>query len=304
MTCRCGGECRQSRHIQIGVDAGGTKTAAVAYGPQGQRLAQAHAGPGNGTAGGTAATDNILAAIAACRDAASGECINILVGMAGLDPAQAPALGSMFAQRLGVPCSVVSDGELALTAAHQGGDGLLIIAGTGSIAYGRRGETLLRRGGWGHMLGDEGSAYAITLHAIRMALADLDDGLPEHPLTSALLRAAGASRLRQLVERVYNLPKAETAALAPAVTDLGAAGDPRSADILAQAGQALAHMAAALSARLGLAAPKVALSGGILTHVLPVRKRFEEHLASIVPHAIVLQETPEPQRAVLYWPNP
>lgn len=302
---------------RIGVDAGGTHTAAVAYGPQGERLAETQAGPGNGTAGGTAATENILAAIAACRDAMVGECsgvlaavagnavcVGVLVGMAGLDPAAAPALRALFSERLGVPCAVISDGELALCAVHQGGDGLLIIAGTGSIAYGRHGGTLLRRGGWGHILGDEGSAYAIVTSAIRQGLDDLDDGQPEHPLTQALLRAAQANRLRELVERVYSRPKADIAVLAPVVAELAATGDQRAADILTHAGQELARMAAALSRRLELSSPQVALSGGILAHVPPVRWSFEEHLMAALPDATILRDTLEPQRAVFYWTEP
>jgi N-acetylglucosamine kinase-like BadF-type ATPase len=298
--CRCDGECSLRRHICCGVDAGGTRTAAVAYSPQGERLAACEAGPGNGTAGGNQAIENILSAVRGCMAAVAGPCIHVVVGMAGLDPAAAPSLREAFQQNLGVPCGVVSDGELALYAAHGGGDGLLVVAGTGSIAYGKRGDTVLRRGGWGHILGDRGSAYAIAADAIRMALDDVDDGLPEHPLTQALLQAAGVGRLRALVERAYNTPKADTAVLAQAVAERAAQGDRRAADILARAGRELAAMALALSARLGLESPAVALSGGVLAHVPAVRDSFCAHLAAALPQAVVSDQYVEPQRGALY----
>ncbi len=288
----------------IGADAGGTRTAAVAYGPQGERLAACEAGPGNGTAGGNQAVGNILSAVRGCMGAVTGPCIHVVAGMAGLDPAAAPSLREVFQQNLGVPCTVVSDGELALYAAHGGGDGLLVVAGTGSIAYGKHGDTVLRRGGWGHILGDRGSAYAIAADAIRMALDDVDDGLPEHPLTQALLQTAGVGRLRALVERAYNTPKADTAVLAQAMAERAAQGDRRAADILARAGRELAAMALALSARLGLESPAVALSGGVLAHVQPVRDSFCAHLAAALPGAVVSAQRVEPQRGALYLHNP
>ena len=297
----------------VGVDAGGTRTVAVAYSPQGERLAGCEAGPGNGTAGGAQAVENILEAVRDCMAAAATPCSCVLtaaagnavcagvsVGMAGLDPAAAPGLRELFRQRLGVPCDVVSDGELALYAAHGSGDGLLVVAGTGSIAYGKRGDTVLRRGGWGHILGDRGSAYAIAADAIRMALDDVDDGPPEHPLTQALLQAAGVGRLRALVERAYNTPKADTAVLAQAVAERAAQGDRRADDILARAGRELAAMAMALSARLGLESPAVALSGGVLAHVPAVRDSFCAHLAATLPQAVVSHQYVEPQRGALY----
>ncbi len=284
----------------IGVDAGGTRTTAVAYSPQGERLAACEAGPGNGTAGGTQAVENILSAARGCMAAAATPCSCVAVGMAGLDPAAVPSLRELFQQNLGVPCSVVSDGELALYAAHGGGDGLLVVAGTGSIAYGKRGGTVLRRGGWGHILGDRGSAYAIAADAIRMALDDADGGLPGHPLTQTLLRAAGADRLRALVERTYNAPKADTAVLAQAVAERAAQGDRRAAGILTHAGQELAGMAIALSARLGLESPAVALSGGVLAHVQPVGDSFCAHLAAALPQAAVSSRCVEPQKGALY----
>lgn len=285
----------------IGVDAGGTKTIAAVYNLEGFRLAAFSTGPGNLTAGGAQAAENICRAVQGAMDAAQGQCCFIGVGMAGFDPDAAPVdMQSLLGRRFGVPNAVVNDGTLALYGAHGGQDGLLVIAGTGSIAYGKRGDTLLRRGGWGHILGDRGSGYAIAVDAVRQALRDQDEGRPESPLTLGLLHRLGYGRLRQLLEHVYSRPKADTALLATTVAEFAAGGDKVAADILCCAGVELAAMALGLEERLALPAPQVALAGSILENIPAVRQSFLQELHRGCPQAVLLEEKVEPQRGALY----
>lgn len=285
----------------IGVDAGGTKTIAVVYNMEGFRLAAFSTGPGNLTAGGAEAQENICRAVQGAMDAAEGECCFIGVGMAGFDPAVTPAvMRALLGERFGVPSAVVNDGMLALYGAHDGRDGLLVIAGTGSIAYGKHGGMELRRGGWGHILGDRGSGYAIAADAIRLALADFDDGMPESPLTIGLLQRLGYDRVRQLVEHVYGRPKAETAMLAATVAEYAAQGDGPALDILHNAGAELARMALSLNERLALPAPQLALSGSILANIPVVRHSFLQELRRGCPQARLSETEVEPQRGALY----
>jgi N-acetylglucosamine kinase-like BadF-type ATPase len=285
----------------IGVDAGGTKTSAKAYGLDGCCLASYQCGPGNGTVGFDRAAENILASIEGCRAVLDGQCVFICIGMAGLDPVTVPGrLKGWVATRLAIDCEVISDAELALASAHGGGDGLLVIAGTGSIAYGQRDSKVLRRGGWGHLLGDCGSGYDIAIRAIKAALSDFDDGLPESPLAQRLYAAAGVNRLRALVEHVYQVGKEGVAALAPVVVDAALGGNEQACALLWAAGVSLAELAAALSVLLGLEKPRVAMAGGILEQVQMVRAIFTERLLQLVPGATLCQEKLEPQRAVIY----
>lgn len=285
----------------IGVDAGGTGTAAAAYALDGGLLCSTETGPGNVTAGGAEAEENILNAVRYCLNAAGDGCARIVVGMAGLDESHTPW---RMRARLGglspAEADVMPDGLLALYAAHSGGDGLLVVSGTGSVAYGKRGAQTLRRGGWGHILGDEGSGYAIAVEAIRLALADLDGGLPEHGLTAALLDAAGCDRLRCLVERVYTRPKHETARLSEAVAEESGRGDARACRILTRAGEALADLAVALNAQLGLETPHIALAGGIFENVRAAREAFERRVLREMRGAVIEGDIGEPLKGALY----
>ncbi len=288
----------------IGVDAGGTKTIAVVYNLEGFRLAAFSTGPGNLTAGGDAARENLVAAVAGALAAVPGTCEFIGVGMAGFDPLVTPeAVRTLLEDRFGVPTLAVDDGQLALCAAHGLGDGIIVIAGTGSIAYGRRDGQLARRGGWGHLLGDRGSGWAIAADGVRQALQDDDDGLPQSDLTKALLATAGLDRLRPLLEMTYRQPKGDLAALAATVAAQAGAGDPVARGILMTAGRDLAALAVGLAGRLGLAAPAVACSGSILEHNEFVRAAFRQALLAGYPQATIHDEPLEPTRGAFALRN-
>jgi N-acetylglucosamine kinase-like BadF-type ATPase len=284
----------------IGVDAGGTKTSAAAFDLKGCRLAVHQAGPGNGTVDFSQAAANILSAVEGCIGKIHGRCVFLCIGMAGLDPLTGPGkLTELLTNRFGIECEVRSDAALALAAVHCGGDGLLVVSGTGSIAYGRKSGTVLRRGGWGHILGDSGSGYDIAIRAITAALQDFDDGLPDSQMALSLCARAGVGRLRALVEQVYREGKESIAALAPVVAESASAGDTRACVILRDAGSSLADLAAALNARLALPNPRVALAGGILEHMQPVRASFMQRLQQLIPDALICEEKLEPERAAL-----
>jgi N-acetylglucosamine kinase-like BadF-type ATPase len=128
----------------------------------------------------------------------------------------------------------------------------------------------------------------------------MDNGLPECALTQGLLEHIGSQRLRSLVELAYSRPKGETAALSRVVASLCRKGDSRACALLRQAGEELAGMALALAGRLALADPAVALMGGILENIEPVRQAFSARLLGNIPGAVLQTEPVEPQRGALY----
>jgi glucosamine kinase len=159
---------------------------------------------------------------------------------------------------------IVDDASLVLPAAGLT-DGIAVICGTGSIAVGAwQGETALA-GGWGYLLGDEGSGYWIVRCAIRELLGRLGRNAAPGPLAVALLEAAGARDLTQLRSSFYQQPQPwHWARHAPAVLD---SGDGAAARITRQAARELAGLAAQVAARL--AAPvgiPVVLAGGLMAH--------------------------------------
>ncbi|SCC12124.1 N-acetylglucosamine kinase [Weissella bombi] len=160
----------------IGVDSGGTHVVAMAWDMQGRVVAQGEAGPGNILMDQALTIQNITSAIMTIFDqVAQADCQQILIGIAGIETTNNQAeLATLFKQRFSVNVAVISDAYLALVNGLEGEDGTLIISGTGSIVYGQQNKEQFRVGGWGNLLGDEGSAYSISREALQVSLQQLD----------------------------------------------------------------------------------------------------------------------------------
>lgn len=300
--------------LYLGVDGGGSHTVALVADSAGQIVGRGQAGPANPhSVGEQAAREALLQAIDAAlaqagarRSAVRAACL----GLAGAGRASERALFHRWAQmeRLAAHILVVIDCDLTLAAGTPAGRGLALIAGTGSIAWGRaplpadpraaaaptvRGRpdagappashelpraptSSARAGGWGYLLGDDGSGFALGLEALR-AIARADDGCgPPTALHQAILARWELATPQELIARVYRapLPRAEIAALAPLVEQAAAGGDAVAQGIVAAAGAALARLLDAVARRLGLASGQplpCALGGGLLVHGRLVR---------------------------------
>src|SRR5690606_32133686 len=151
--------------------------------------------------------------------------------------------------------------------AFGSGPGLLVIAGTGSVAWGRAEDgRAARAGGWGHLLGDEGSGYALGLEALRAVVRAHDGRAPETTLRDAVLSHARARAPEELIAWAATAAKADIAALAPRVAAAAREGDAAARAIVDRAAHDLAGHIRALHARLGpwSAPPAVAMTGGLL----------------------------------------
>jgi N-acetylglucosamine kinase-like BadF-type ATPase len=206
--------------------------------------------------------------------------------MAGVDRPADTALVGGWARAFagGAPVEVVNDARLVLEAVdashsphgdgrvHLAGSappwGLAVIGGTGSIVYGwdAQGRSA-RAGGWGYLLGDEGSGYAVGLAGLR-AVTKAHDGTGSPTLLAErILSALGLDAPPDLIRWMYRapLPRAEVAALSRVVEASAAEGDPLAAAILEEAGRDLAAAAVAVAARLGLNGPiPCGMAGGAL----------------------------------------
>jgi N-acetylglucosamine kinase-like BadF-type ATPase len=156
-----------------------------------------------------------------------------------------------------------------------------VICGTGSIAWGRsEAGDLARCGGWGYLLGDEGSGYAIGIAAVRAALRSHDGRAGETPLFGLVLEHTGETDPDALIRWGAAATRADVAALAPAVIE-AAALDPTAAGIVETATRELAEHVAALHARLGpWSGPvPIAFTGGLIAPGRPLRQALESELA-------------------------
>lgn len=191
---------------------------------------------------------------AACRDAgmdAATVCFEAACfGMSGGPDDKRSILQSMLRARRLV---VTSDAMIALAGATTAGQGIAVIAGTGSIAIGRNPEgRTARAGGWGYAFGDEGGGFDIVRQALRAALRMEEGWGPPTSLRSALLRATGGGDANQMLHQFYGdeWPRARLAALAPIVDAAAMEGDAAATGILLRAAQELASMAAAVRGQL------------------------------------------------------
>lgn len=203
----------------------------------------------------------------------------VFAGVTGLtdgDPA-ARAVGELLARHLLLPVGrvrVVNDMALAYRCAFVPGQGVLVYAGTGSIAVHVAADgTLTRAGGHGYLIDDAGGGFWIGRHALRAVLREADrrGGPATGPLAEAVYEALGSRAWPDIRRRVYAGDRSEVAALVPAVRHALASGDPAAARIVGDAGRELAHLADVLLARLGDPLP-VALAGGASGLGAPLRR--------------------------------
>ncbi|HEV7126059.1 MAG TPA: BadF/BadG/BcrA/BcrD ATPase family protein [Ktedonobacterales bacterium] len=262
----------------LGVDGGGSKTLAIVVDAQGQERGRGLAGSGNYQAVGAArALRAVRDAVTVALTMAHGHrpCRAAWLGLAGVDRARDVALLLPRVRTLARTVRLTNDAELALGALPEQ-VGVALIAGTGSIALGRdaRGRTA-RAGGWGHILGDEGSGYTMGRQALTAAVRAADGRAPATALLALILAHWQLRAASELIEQVYaHEDKARIAALAPLVLQAARAGDPAAARIVRRAARELALAAGTASASLDLDATScpLALGGGLLLHASGFRR--------------------------------
>ena len=175
-----------------------------------------------------------------------------------------------------------SDRDSGLAAALDHRDGIVVNAGSGSSVTGRRSDRIERAGGWGHILGDTGGGYFLSIEALRLILREYDLHRGEMQFTAKILHALSLNNLDELVRWAQTADKMEIAMLAPVVFEAAAGGDARVNEIVEQGAGVLCEYTEALASRLHLLAPKVVLMGGlfhrdsIYTHAF--RRRLKKNL--------------------------
>jgi N-acetylmuramic acid 6-phosphate etherase len=175
-----------------------------------------------------------------------------------------------------------SDRDSGLAAALDHGDGIVVNAGSGSSVTGRRGDRLERAGGWGHILGDTGGGYFLSVEALRLILREHDLHRGEMQFAAKILHALALNNLDELVRWALTADKMEIAMLSPVVFEAAAGGDARVIEIIEEGARVLCEYTEAVACRLHLLAPKVVLMGGlfyrdsIYTHAF--RRRLKKNL--------------------------
>jgi len=267
----------------IGIDGGGTHCRARLANLRGETLGNGEAGTANpNVAGFESAQREILLAIQrAFADAKIEKQIvaAACLGIGGVDRAdERRQLETWAAQNIAQRAMVINDGEIVLAAGSPENWGIALIAGTGSMAWGKsRQGHIARAGGWGYLIGDEGSGFDLARNALR-AIAQAADGRGEPTrLLDAILSHWNLKSPQELIPRVYRsgwLP-ADIAALAPLIVQVANEGDAIAQRLLEQAANDLATTILAVARALDLHEPAIplALTGGLLLETETLRAR-------------------------------
>ncbi len=198
---------------------------------------------------------------------------------------------------------VVGDMVITLEAAFGNGPGVIVIAGTGSIAYGRsRDGQIARAGGWGFAVSDEGSGHWIGRTALAASLRAWDENQAEHsPMLEVLMKSWKIESREKMILAANDSPPPDFAALFPSVLALADSGDPGARDVLTAAGTRLADLAGVVIRRLfsGSGSVPVAMSGGVFRSSSLVRQVFYNSLRAECPGVVLNPGTIDPVRGAL-----
>jgi N-acetylglucosamine kinase-like BadF-type ATPase len=240
------------RHV-IGLDAGGTKTVGLLADQAGQVLRDARAGAANLTMQGELGVEKVIFQVIEALDPPAAVDA-ICLGIAGADRPASLELMVGVLGRLGFRhhVRVTSDAMIALAAGAPDAVGVVIVAGTGSVAFGRDGERTARAGGWGYLLGDEASAYWLGLTAVRQGIRGLDGRGPQSTLYERIRRRLGVATPQDLADWFYTqaTPRTAVAELAGVVEEAAEEGDAGAEAILDLATDHLARAATAVARQL------------------------------------------------------
>lgn len=279
----------------LGIDAGGTKTVCLLADEEGRVLAEARGGGANLQSVGELEVEKVLYGV--MEQALTHHDVRpaaICLGIAGVDrPADAEAVRAVM-NRIGFKSRtlVVNDALVALAAGAGDDPGVVVVAGTGSIAYGRDASGhAARAGGWGYLLGDEGGGFWIGRSALAAVVRQFDGRGPATQLTDMVLGHMSLGNPTELIHAIYyrDVHRHAIAGLASVVQRAAAAGDAVASDILARAGAELASAAASVISRLGMrgdAFPTI-LAGGIFRGVPWLTRNVEARLSEVAPRSTV-----------------
>jgi glucosamine kinase len=282
--------------VIIGVDAGGSTIDCVVDGAEAP--VRGTGGANVRTLGVEAAAERIAHAIRVTIDTAKPDAF--AVGAAGVgDGETARALEAALQTRFpACAIAVYDDAAIALRAAVPDGDGIVLIAGTGSIAYAQIGGAMHRAGGYGWMFGDDGSGFAIGRAALAQLVRSYDARIPREPLFEAIETYLGARDAQAVLARVYGDADAIAcvAALAPLVLERAGSGERLASKIVQAAALELFDVLKALLKSAGIADRELplVLSGGLLRANSLLTFLIETRLASDMPLLHPLKSTPLP----------
>jgi N-acetylglucosamine kinase-like BadF-type ATPase len=286
----------------LGIDAGGSKTVALVADGNGRIVGEGRAGGANLQTEGELQVEKVLHEVIELAIHGRPEPPDaVCLGMAGVDRDSDGRVIREIMRRLGFRQNtlIVNDALIALVAGAGASPGLVVISGTGSIAYGVSHRGLAARaGGWGPTLGDEGSGYWIGRRALEAVVRDADGRGPRTALTEKVLEYFSLPNPELLISEIYHQPhgRRAIASLAPLVDHAREDGDLVAGEIMIDAADELATAAGSVITRLEMRGEQfpILLAGGMLKRSEWLAAEIERRMAEVAPRSEVRLLTEEP----------
>lgn len=278
-------------HYVAGWDGGGTKTSMQVRSMDGRVLLAVEAGGLNFNSNSQEELSAVIHKLIAEMSKLPGglEAYEFLcIATAGVSNLKASDFLQRTIREAGLHCElkIIGDQEGALYGALGKQAGMVLISGTGSICYGKNeaGKSA-RTGGFGHLIDDEGSGYAIGRDILSAAVQSYDGRLPKSILYEKTLEKIGGKRVEDIIHYVYSpcVGKKEIASFAPLLPEALREKDQKAILIGKKAASALVQLVLPVAGRLGLEAGELALTGGILKHYEVIRKDVADQLSKRLP---------------------
>jgi glucosamine kinase len=280
----------------LGADGGGTKTLGILADAEGKELARFQVGPGNpNVVGVDGAAANLLDLVAGCCERATVHPHALGAVVFGLAGAGNAAMRDRLTEELRVggaargwerlTYTLETDARVALEGAFGGEAGVVVIAGTGSNLIGKLTDgSVTTVGGWGRLLGDEGSGFAIGSEAIRAVTRDIDRRSEARLLRTMFAERFGWTTRGAIISAVYQ-DKFDLASLAPLVLEAAGKGDSTARDILTTAAAQLADQLAAMVGHMGSpSSVGVVFVGGLVDHETVYSQIVSETIRARIPN--------------------
>ena len=253
--------------IIAGLDGGGTRTKILVESIDGSFQEEKEFGPFNLNSIGRPAFKKLLENITSYLESI-GECEALCIGGAGIsNKGMTSIINEHFSVSSVKRWKLVGDHEIVLVGALNGGKGIIFVCGTGSIALGRDNDgSYVRAGGWGHLIGDEGSGYGLGRDAFFAVTKDIDGYGCHTVLTNLIAQKLGLATQDDIISYVYSGDKSSVAALAPIVEEAYKAGDEIAIQIVRKNAEAAVDIIECVARKMRLESGKVAMHGGLVSH--------------------------------------
>ena len=286
----------------IGIDGGGTNTIGLLATKTGEYIADCHSGPSNYHVVGTKQTHDVLNEVvtnlSSHIDGISLDSIHFCVGMAGLGRNEDKKVIGLICDEIGIGKNriLTHDAHIALVGGTGKHEGVIIISGTGSIVYGvDKNGAEARAGGWGYILGDEGSGYDIAIKGLQAVVRAADARDKPTQLTDMILKRLELNEPHDLIRWTHSADRDKIAQLSQVVIEAADTGDSKADVIIDNAIYELTHTFVTVVKQLRFSHPlEVVLNGGNLIHENVLSDRLKKWIQANIPGSSVVTPKHEP----------